>query len=417
MTQADDHSCGDAAVITSGPKSDKTGDSSQQNSQSKCRTNIMAQAQSSEGDVKTLLNFVNLASCDIKAALDKSAPCKKSVDHRKYLQKQLKRFSPTDRERTINDCNRNVYHPVTAQTGRVEPLRCLKKRSTSVSSLTSEGSDSASELSYITDMSLGSSGEFHQHDVMKGSDISYKSDGIESDNVKQIRTGKGDDAGNPVPLRKRRLPASFWQEPGKDGDMSPGMHKVISNSSQSKQTELKHSISAIVHHQVREQDNEKGAFIFPSIPLADTTLHPNNNYHFHHYPFAPMSDFSTSHMAAFYRASAAAASTSAPPPCNCHAHHHHHTPAGPTASPMVGCNQLSFYDSMSFYPRHNFYSSMMSPSANSSGTLPPPLNLQLSPAATTITDSLNSNSTPRILKPIPTKSITSYPQRYHPIHM
>ena len=37
-------------------------------------------------DVKSLLNFVNLAGDNIKASLDRSASCKRAVDHKKYLQ-------------------------------------------------------------------------------------------------------------------------------------------------------------------------------------------------------------------------------------------------------------------------------------------------------------------------------------------
>ncbi len=44
-------------------------------------------------DIKSLLNFMNLASDNIKASLDRSAACKRSVDHKKYLQKQLQHLT------------------------------------------------------------------------------------------------------------------------------------------------------------------------------------------------------------------------------------------------------------------------------------------------------------------------------------
>ena len=138
-----------------------------------------------EESTSNLLTFVDLASSNIKLALDKPVKSKRKVNHRKYLQKQLKRCGSSKNKGGPSDCT-ILEVPTPPHNGNTggNLHKVQRKESTQL------GIQSKSLQALFDPRTL------HERCC--------------ADPHPKSLTTK-------VPLRNRNLPASFFKEPVKDG--------------------------------------------------------------------------------------------------------------------------------------------------------------------------------------------------------
>lgn len=254
---------------------------------------------------------------------------------------------------------------------------------------------------------------------------------------------------NPVPLRKRRLPASFWQEPGKSENHKPRQEALSAlHPSQSASSSLQfpsnlnpnsppHNFSSNMplmspltlnqHHHSESSRLGGGHHNFMS--EKGYLYHQNNPLHNNNDSCCSSSPMSNLGLSFHYASNSSlpvtpcldslqhrslALSHGCGSLCSCHLHNNNNS----------NNNGNYFYEHHGMYSRsQGEFSSLLNSAAAAAAAASSP-NAALSRwhnhaqslhAAADARDLCHHAQLPRVLKPIATKTMSSYPPRFHPI--
>lgn len=207
----------------------------------------------------SLLEFVNLAGNDIKTTLNRSTPARRYVDHRKYLQKQLKIFTsapidpglPPQRQTVLpgrtnsaiicvndvmeasvsdvihsNQTSRSEKHKKSAALDITDKsdaatqnnFSLLRNERQSKTQSQQENSDCFQSCGnkFAVKMDKEKLCQMKHIKIENCKESDAKTDSVEQSITQEMRddnVAAGDQQVLTVPLRQRHLPASFWQEP------------------------------------------------------------------------------------------------------------------------------------------------------------------------------------------------------------